>query len=81
VAQHTGGVAQIADEIFDKSNAARVSAFLFVQRDWADEALGREPRLLRRHADTDVGRDLLLQVIAELAVEIGLRIPAEKNRA
>ena len=63
-------VAEIAREVLDDGDAARVACVLRHLLDAAERAQRRQARCLGRHAVGDVLLDLLLDVRAELAIEL-----------
>ena len=66
--EHACGVAEVANEIFDATRAARVPAFFLESLDAAEIDQGRAPRLVRLHAGRDALAHLTLQVVTHLGV-------------
>ena len=80
-AQGTGGVLDVAQNIFEKRRGAGIAAFVFVERNRADKALSGVAGFFRRKAGAEVVFDFALEVVAELGIEVELALAAMAEEA
>jgi hypothetical protein len=79
-AQRAGGVAEVAEEIVDKMDAADVAALLFAEFKAVDVAEGGAAGVIGREAESEVVLRFAFEMVAEFFVEFLLDLVAIEER-